>query len=652
MKNIMKFAAVILLTVLVSAGLSMTAYGTEEGNGASLISGRLNLREGTIADGLSIRGEALTGQQPDAAKEAVYAPIEKLMGSEVHMKSDKNPDHLWGTTVVSLGVKWDKDTIENAIDASIVPGGRVLDRYKFAADHRAAPQDLDYGIQIDENHIYGFFTEKLAAWNCDPVEATFTARAGTVTEYTQMGASREVIVTPGSNGYSYDFRNCVHEFVENVKALKTDDSDIITLTPDVVEVEPNMTTEHAQSMSVIGYCTTEYSVPRTQQLINREQNLKVGIQRLDGLVFQPGEQISALAIYGDVMDPANGYAKAGTYTTAGHGDEMGGGLCQVTTTLYNAVLEAELNVIYRHQHSFMISYVEPSLDAMVYPQGGSDFIFENSSSDIIKLEGCVDLVNQWIHIWIIGHEDHDPGHRVEYVSVIDGINKATVTCVPDASLPIGWASRKFYATADAQHGVNSHLIKRVYEGDTLVSEEFLHSDIYKAMAGVVHCSPDCTVDTIITDSLKDYFTTLDTRFINQVWLGDNPSFWTPEKRAAFNADMSARMEAMGYTWPDSGSSFSFDGEVKIPNEIEPSTEPDDDDDETTAPGKKDDDDKPKPSEKPSEKPEETTTSEAPASEAPASEAPASEAPASEAPASEAPASEAPAAEAPAEEAAD
>ena len=225
MKNIMKFAAVILLTVLVSAGLSMTAYGTEEGNGASLISGRLNLREGTIADGLSIRGEALTGQQPDAAKEAVYAPIEKLMGSEVHMKSDKNPDHLWGTPIVNLGVKWDKETIENAINASIVPGGRVLDRYKFAADHRAAPQDLDYGIQIDENHIYGFFTEKLAAWNCDPVEATFTARAGTVTEYTQMGASREVIVTPGSNGYSYDFRNCVHEFVELSRILHADADD-------------------------------------------------------------------------------------------------------------------------------------------------------------------------------------------------------------------------------------------------------------------------------------------------------------------------------------------------------------------------------------------------------------------------------------------
>ncbi len=558
MKNIFRFAAAIIFSALLCASFSSSAFGTyntEE---------RLNLTEGTIANGVSLRGVSLTGTVPEKIKKEIYKPMETLMDCEVRMVSDKNHDHIWGTTVPNLGIHWNRDAIENTINASIVPHGRLLQRYKFAADHRANPVDLDYGIEIDEEKILNIFTEQLAAWNTAPVNADFTARVGSVTEWSQMGASRQVIITPGANGCSYDFSDCVHQFVENVKSVNIDDvdGDLIVLKPDVMEIEPAITTERAESMSVIGYCTTEYATPGNDEIKqNRENNLIVGIQNLDGNIFDVGARISVLELYGNVMDPENGYKKAGTYSRAGHELEMGGGLCQVTTTLYNAILEAELNVYYRHQHSYMISYVEPGLDAMVYPQGGADFIFDNDSSDIIKIEGAVDLHDQWIHIWILGHEDHAPGHRVEYESVVEGYNKANVTCIDDPSLPLGWSGRKFWAETDAQHGVNAHVIKRVYEDDVMVEEKNLHgTDIYKAMDGIIHCAPDVRVDTIFIPSLKDYYTTLDTVFLDGTSIGSNPVFWTIEERDAFDARMTALLAEKGYVWPKRGNWEYKEGE--------------------------------------------------------------------------------------------
>ena len=567
MRKTFKFAAAGLLTLALT-GLAATAFAADDAAPSS--SGRLNLKEGTITSNVSVLGVSLEGMSLEDATAAALKPMETLEASTVRVESEKNPDHVYEINVPQLGVKWNAPSVEEQV-ASAVLSGKTLDRYKKAKAFEANPLAVDFGLEIDENHIRSMITEELASWNCEPVDAQFTARVGTVTEYSQNGKSREVIVTPGSNGYSYDFNDCIHEFVENVKAGKIEDTDKIVLHPQVSETVPNMTTERAQGFSVIGYCETEFARPNTQSLMNRMTNLVIGATGIDGHVYAPGEVISALAMYGDVNDPNLGYKLAGTYTTAGHNEELGGGLCQVTTTLYNAVLEAELDIDYRNHHSYTISYMEPGLDAMVYPQGGLDFRFINSTSDIIKLEATVDTVNQWIHIWIIGHEDDAPGHSVRYESVVDGVAPAPVTCQPDASLPVGWYSQKFREISYPLNQVTAHVIKHVYEDGVEVSATNLHgTDVYKPMPGILAVAPDVTVEAVITGNRSGHFTTLETKFVNGVSMGDSPAHWTPERRAEFNADMTARMAALGLEWPDKGSAWSFDGVEQFKDEMAPS----------------------------------------------------------------------------------
>lgn len=97
---------------------------------------------------------------------------------------------------------------------------------------------------------------------------------------------------------------------------------------------------------------------------DRWQNLKTGVELLNGSVLMPGEEMSVhdkTAPY----DEEHGYVEAGAYENGQVVSSVGGGICQVSSTLYNAVLFAELEVLERYPHSMLVSYVSPSRDAAI-----------------------------------------------------------------------------------------------------------------------------------------------------------------------------------------------------------------------------------------------------------------------------------------------
>ena len=91
----------------------------------------------------------------------------------------------------------------------------------------------------------------------------------------------------------------------------------------------------------------------------------------------PGEEFSAYETVSPFSEE-NGYHLAGSYLNGMVVESLGGGICQVSTTLYNAVLLAELEVVERHNHSMEVSYVQPSADAAIAESAGKDFKFRNN----------------------------------------------------------------------------------------------------------------------------------------------------------------------------------------------------------------------------------------------------------------------------------
>lgn len=115
----------------------------------------------------------------------------------------------------------------------------------------------------------------------------------------------------------------------------------------------------------------------------RANNLNVALNSLNGKIVMPGEIFSYNDAIGDTT-AAKGYMAAATFKGGTVVNEMGGGICQTTSTLYDAVLMANLEIVERHQHGLPVGYVQPSLDATVYSPV-LDFKFKNTRNYPIKI---------------------------------------------------------------------------------------------------------------------------------------------------------------------------------------------------------------------------------------------------------------------------
>lgn len=197
-----------------------------------------------------------------------------------------------------------------------------------------------------------------------------------------------------------------------------------------------------------------------------------GCSLINGSTIYPGEEFSAYeAVSPFTVD--NGYHMAGSYLNGQVVDSLGGGICQVSTTLYNAVLRAELEVTERYNHSMIVTYVDPSADAAIAESSGKDFKFKNNLDYPIYIEGYTTPDKQ-ITFTIYGVETRDSGHEVVYESeVLERIEPDTEVIYTDAAQPVGYCS-----VQSAHIGYKARLWKIVKENGVEVSREQINSSTY------------------------------------------------------------------------------------------------------------------------------------------------------------------------------
>ena len=164
---------------------------------------------------------------------------------------------------------------------------------------------------------------------------------------------------------------------------------------------------------------------------------------------------------------------AGSYVSGKVVDSLGGGICQVSTTLYNAVLLAELEVTERYNHSMIVGYVDPSADAAIAESSGKDFKFVNNTDAPIYIEGYTH--DKQITFNIYGKETRAAGHSVRYESeVLETITPPADQIYADAGQPIG-----YIVTESAHIGYKARLWKITMENGVEVSREQVNSSTYK-----------------------------------------------------------------------------------------------------------------------------------------------------------------------------
>ncbi len=160
------------------------------------------------------------------------------------------------------------------------------------------------------------------------------------------------------------------------------------------EVQPEVTIATAkEKYKTIGTFTTN-----TTANSKRNTNVRLAAEALNGTIVQPGQELSFNETVGE-RTVEKGYQGAAAYNNGEVVEEIGGGVCQVSTTLYNAVLKAGLKISFRRSHTFEPSYVRPGQDATV-SWGGPDFKFINNSNTAIGIRAAYS--NQTVTVSVYG----------------------------------------------------------------------------------------------------------------------------------------------------------------------------------------------------------------------------------------------------------
>ena len=175
---------------------------------------------------------------------------------------------------------------------------------------------------------------------------------------------------------------------------------------------PEVMGEDALYQDVLGQYETKHNTNE-----NRNNNLRLLCQALDGYVIQPGETFSYNGVVGE-RTAERGYLPAPAYSGNRLVDSIGGGVCQGSTTLYNCVLLADLEVVFRACHGAKVTYVPPGLDATVNYLT-TDFQFRNQYHFPVMIRA--EVSDGFVKMKLLGTDEKDYYVKMETTSGEDSL---------------------------------------------------------------------------------------------------------------------------------------------------------------------------------------------------------------------------------------
>lgn len=224
--------------------------------------------------------------------------------------------------------------------------------------------------------------------------------------------------------------------------------------------------------NILGTFSTTYSTTNS----NRVTNLELASEKINETIILPGETFSYNKVVGE-RTIAKGYKEAAVYSGGKVVNGIGGGICQLSSTLYNAVIYANLEIISRSNHRFLTSYVEAGRDATV-SWGTIDFSFKNTRSYPIKIVSVVK--NGVVTTDIYGMREEKEYEVVIENKVLEVI-PYTTNYVKDSSLNEGVEQIKQYGS----NGAKSETYKVLKYNGKVESRTLLSSDTYSPLERII-----------------------------------------------------------------------------------------------------------------------------------------------------------------------
>lgn len=435
-----------ILVVLIVALLAVLAYFYHT------VSSVANIK--TIGEGISIDGCDVSGLKKQEAYDKVVDYEDALYSKEITLTYEDHEDSM---TLESLGLSYEdpEDAVEKAYELG--KQGSMLKRYKAIRAGEGKGTDFSIKKQIDKEAFQEYIDANADHFGKVAANATITRENGSF------------VITDEQKGIEVP----VDSNVKAIDALlnKNWNKKDLTYALEADVAEPEYTREDMEKIKdVLGTYTTSFATSTAERI----KNITNACSKINGSVVYPGETFSVMDLIAP-LNAENGYEKAGSYSAGEVIQSYGGGVCQVSTTLYNAVLLSELDVVERHNHQMTVSYVDVSFDAAVSDSGGQDFKFTNNYEVPVYIAGAVNGYN--VTFTVYGAETRAENRSIEYYSEkTQTINPGKDIVTKDKNLEEG----KEIVTQKPHVGYRAKLWKRVLVDGVEQSTSEVNNSYYAA----------------------------------------------------------------------------------------------------------------------------------------------------------------------------
>lgn len=469
-------------------------YGIKDGKSFSYVD------DGRYYEGITVDGVEIGGMTYNEAREAVIGVIEDRL-DDISMAVVVGNASL-ALSAQDFNIKVDADTIlekayhngrEHFVQDNVTED--CYANYKKQQEMKENAQNghpIEYHLtyQCDRNAIMKRVESIADFVNTEPVEPYLTisqrpavyADTGLESEtiYTENGiAFAYVYFHPGKNGFVLNKEAMVDRIVE---AFENMDYNCL-LSADLEDTAPEKTIEDIKRgfKKITGY-TTEFA--HGFGTINRRRNIQKAAGILNGCVVEPGQEISFNEYIGPRTEEDGWLRAPGITNGREYEDSPGGGICQVSGTLYNALLQCgpdKIKITQRRHHSWPSEYVPYGLDCTV-DTNGPDLKWKNISDSAIYIFAYADTDNGKMYIYVFTEPEPDGSYYETYAETVE-------TKEPDEPIireNINWPAGYKETTVKARKGYTAKAYLRHYDADgVLIETLYLYTDTYYPVQGII-----------------------------------------------------------------------------------------------------------------------------------------------------------------------
>lgn len=471
-----------------------------------------NINNDNIIAGISIDGIKMQGFSKEDAKELIDQKVQEKINKEIKIYVDEEIQ-----TILLSQIELSYDVEQAIQEAHEIGRGKNI----FVNNFEILKSMI---LKKDINIKYSYNEDLLKNIVIDIKNKVPNA----VVQPTHCVEEEELIITRGKKGYTINEKELKNKIIEIIKLNREEDIKVLTylVEPEEINIDKIYEEVHTevqdayytsnpfkiypevkgvnfdinQARGILAEVKEEYIIPliiteptkTTSDIgteafpdklstfstrydatnLTRTTNLRVAIDKINGVVVMPGEIFSYNKALGKRTAEA-GYKDAAGYAGGKVVQMIGGGICQISSTLYDAVVYANLEIVERHNHVFTTSYVGAGKDATVV-YGSLDFQFKNNRQYPIKIVSSLQSGIATVNIYGIKEETE---YDVEISTTILNYIPYNVIYEDDASLSSGTEN----VTQNGQKGCKSITYKILKQNGTEVSRSVLSTDTYEPM---------------------------------------------------------------------------------------------------------------------------------------------------------------------------